>query len=34
MGALRPVVVEATGWSEFRKNGGAGGFRRGYAWGG
>ena len=25
-GALRPVVVEATGWSEFGNNGGAGGF--------
>ena len=26
-----PVMAEATGWSEFDNNGGAGGFRRGYA---
>ena len=26
-GALRSVVVEATRWSEFGNNGGAGGFR-------
>ena len=31
MGALRPMVVEATDWSEFGNNVGAGGFRRGYA---
>ena len=33
-GALRSVVVEATRWSEFGNNGGAGGFRLGCAWGG
>ena len=27
-GALRPVVVEVTGWSEFSNNGGAGGLHR------
>ena len=32
-GAQRPVVVEATGWSEFSNNGGVGGFRRGCVWG-
>ena len=34
MGVLRPVVVEAIGWSEVCNNGGAGGFRQGCAWGG
>ena len=30
-GALRLGVAEATRWLEFGNNGGAGGFRRGYA---
>ena len=33
-GALRLLVVEATGWSEFGNNGGARRFQQVYAWGG